>query len=174
MESRKIGWGVTRAVAAALLMARFADAGAAGFGYEFTAGAGQSDNVARTEDNEQDETIASAGLRLSLDERSNRVAANLVGDFAFYDYLDDTFDSELIGSFVGNSTVTLIEDRLKWLVSDDFGQVLNDPLSPATPGNREHLNYFSTGLEGAFGAGSRNELSLGVHYSLASYEESPF
>lgn len=151
-----------------------ASAGAANLAYELEAGVGRSDNIARTATNEIEEDIATAGLQFSLDHVTPRLEADLIGDFAYYDYLDDTYDSEVLGNFTGNATFNVIRDRLQWVVADNFGQVLTDPFEPATPDNREQINYFTTGPNIVMGFGSQTRLRLGARYSITTYEDSPF
>ena len=141
--------------------------------YEVSAGGGHSDNLTRVADDGVEETIAAVGMRLSYDELSKRVDADVVADFDYYDYLDDTYDSEIVGSLIANSRFALIEDRLHWTLNDNFGQVVLDPFSPATPENRENVNYLDTGLETTFAFGSQTRMDLGVAYAAAHYEESP-
>ncbi len=148
-------------------------AGAADLGIEVSAGVLSSDNVARQATDEQSETVATAGANFSFEQRTRRMDAELVGDFVYNEYLDDTFDSELIGSFAGRSRVALVEDRLAWTLSDNFGQALTDPFQPEIPENRQNINYLSTGLEGGFLLGAQNRVGLGASYALATYETSP-
>lgn len=157
----------------ALLACVVGSVGAADFAYEATLGLGHSDNIGRTESNEQEEDIASAGLRFSLDRQSSRLQANAVGNVAYAEYLDNTYDSEVLGNFAGNARVALVPQRFEWVISDNFGQTLADPFSPTTPDNRENINYFSTGPEVTLAFGSRMRLRLGGRYSLATYEDSP-
>jgi len=142
--------------------------------YEFSVEAGQSDNITRQAVDPIDETIAALGLRFSFDQRGSRVESDLVGNLAYNDYLDDTYDSDFLGNFVGNVSVELIPERVRWVVSDNFGQVLTDPFMPATPENRENLNYFSTGPEATFALGSQTQMNAGARYSMTSYESSDF
>lgn len=162
--------------AASLALSTLAVSGAsaANLAYEVTGGAGHSDNIRRTSVDQVDEDIARAGLQFSLDQRSPRLQTDLIGDFAYYDYLDDTFDSELLGNFAGNARVALVPERLLWVFADNFGQVLNDPFTPATPENRENINYFTTGPDVTFAFGSQTRLQLGARYALTTYEDSPF
>lgn len=147
---------------------------AANLDYRLTAGYGHSDNIARVRTGEQEEDIASAGAQFSFDHRSPRLEADLVGDLAYYDYLDDTFDSELLGNFAGTTQVALVPERVTWLFSDNFGQVLHDPFTPATPENRENINVFTTGPDFTLALGSQLRLLLGGRYSLTNYADSPF
>jgi hypothetical protein len=161
-------------LAGALALTAQHAASAGDLAYEFTAGAGQSDNITRSAVDPIDETIAAAGLRFSFDQRGARVEADLVGNLAYNDYLDDTYDSEVLGNIVGNASWELVQEHLRWLASDNFGQVLTDPFVPATPENRENLNYFSTGPEATFALGSQTQMNAGARYSLTTYETSGF
>lgn len=147
---------------------------AGNFAYEASAGYGHSDNIARTETNEIDEDIATAGVSFSYDQETSRLRTALAGEFAYYDYLDNTYDGELFGNFAGNARFAFVPQRFEWVLSDNFGQVLSDPFSPATPDNRENLNYFTTGPDVTLAFGSRSRLRLGARYSISTYEDSPF
>jgi hypothetical protein len=146
---------------------------AGNFDYQVSAGAGHSDNVTRVAEDEQDEDIATAGLKFSYDEKTRKLTADLVGNFDYQKYLDDSFDDELVGSFAGNLAIDFIPERFKWTVSDNFGQVLADPFLPATPLNRENINFFSTGPDVNFNFGSQNRLNLAARYLRTDYETSP-
>jgi hypothetical protein len=147
---------------------------AANFDYQVSAGAAHSDNVTRVDTNEQDEDIASAGLRFSFDEKTRKITADLVGNFDYQKFLNDTYDSQLVGNFVGNLALAFVPERFTWNFSDNFGQVLADPLLPSTPLNSENINFFSTGPDLTFSFGQQNRLRLGARYLLTDYEDSPF
>lgn len=149
-------------------------ASAANLAYEATTGVGHSDNIRRTSVDQEGEDIAMAGLQFSLDQRSARLDTDLIGDFAYYDYLNGTFDSEVLGNFAGNARLALVPERLVWVFADNFGQVLNDPFTPATPDNRENINYFTTGPDATLAFGSQMRLQVGARYALTTYEDSPF
>jgi hypothetical protein len=146
---------------------------AANFDYDVNLGVGHSDNIRRTPVNQEDEDIAAAGLRFSLDQRTARLQADAVGNFSYAEYLNNTFDSELLGNFAGNARFGFVPQRFEWVVADNFGQTLSDPFAPLTPDNRENINYFSTGPDLTFAFGSQTRLRLGGRYSLATYETSP-
>jgi hypothetical protein len=148
-------------------------AAAANFDYEASLGVGHTDNVQRTSADENDESIGALGLRFSLDRQGSRLEADAVGNLSYLDYLDDTYDSEVLGNFAGNARLSLVPQRFEWLVEENFGQALTDPFSPATPDNRENINYFSTGPEATFAFGSQMRLRLGGRYSLTTYEDRP-
>jgi opacity protein-like surface antigen len=162
-----------RLAIAALLAAPMA-ANAVDFAYQANAAVGHTDNISRTAANETDETIASAGLQFSLGQFGPRLQADLTGNFAYYDYLDDTYDPELMGSFAGNVLLNFVPERFTWMIADNFGQVLSDPFQPATPDNREDINYLMTGPDLMFALGSQTRLRLGARYALTTYETRPF
>ena len=89
---------------------------------EFNVGVGKSDNIARTSDNEIDETIGVAGLRFGLTEQTNRLYVDVQSRFDYLYYKDGTYDNELVGGLVGALEYTLIDERLTWVVENNFGQ----------------------------------------------------
>lgn len=157
-----------------LVLAMVGRAHALDFAYEASLGAGHSDNIGRTPTNEQSETIASAGLRFSLDQVSSRVQAHSVADFAYLDYLDNTYDADFVGNAIVGARFEILPERFEWHVADNFGQVLSDPFAAATPDNRENINYFSTGPGFTFPIGARNFVRADARYSKVNYEDSPF
>lgn len=165
--------GVLTALGAAASVWSFG-ASAAEFDYEANLGMGHSDNIRRAPTNEEDEDIASAGLRFSFDQRSRRLQADAVGDLAYAEYLGNTYDSEVLGNFTGNARFAFVPERIEWVVTDNFGQVLSDPFLPVTPDNRQNINYFTTGPDLTLLFGSQTRLRLGGRYSLTTYEDDPF
>jgi hypothetical protein len=158
-----------RAVAAGLLANA---AGAAELSYGVDVGVGQSDNITRVENDPQDETIASLGAQLRLDHESNRLRANVTSRLEYLDYLDDTYESELVGNLVGTAVVDIVQERFSWTVDDTFGQLTQNQFAPSTPDNRENVNYLSTGPDFTFPLGSRNRLLLNGRFADVSYEDS--
>lgn len=136
------------------------------------AGVGHTDNIARTATSEVDETIATVGAELDLRQQSTRLDASLTSRLEFLDYLDDTFDSDLIGSLVGNATVDIVRERFTWGIEDTFGQTAPNQFAPATPVNRVNVNYFSTGPDLSIPLGSRTRVRLAGRYSDVYYEDS--
>jgi hypothetical protein len=144
---------------------------AADFAYDVSLTAGHSDNIGLVPTNEQEEDIAAAGLSFSLGQKSARLEADAVGNFSYVEYLDNTYDSDLLGNFAGNARFQIVPQRLTWSVADNFGQVLSDPFSPPTPANRENVNYFTTGPDLTMAFGSQSRLRVGGRYALATYED---
>jgi hypothetical protein len=164
--------GALSVVAAAALGGTTAAMGAE-LEYRASLGAGYTDNVRRRPTDQENENIGIAGLSFSLDEQSRRMNADVVGDLAYYEYLNDSYDSELLGNVYADVSFALVPERFIWVVGDQFGQVLSDPFLPATGDNRENINYASTGPDLIFGLGSQMRLRISGRYSLTTYEEEP-
>lgn len=143
------------------------------YGGSLRVGVGLTDNVARTPVNNIDETLAIVGFDFDAQEDTNRVDLNLRSSFDYVEYLDNTFESEVIGGLAGTALITLIDERLQWLIQENFGQQLFDPLQPDRPGNREDINFFTTGPTATLFFGSRNFLNLDARYSRVTYELQP-
>lgn len=141
--------------------------------YGVRVGVGSSDNIRRTDTAKVDETIAIAGVNFSLAQKSRRLTADANGDFSYMDYLDDVYDDEVVGSFAGQARLGIVPERFEWRLSDNFGQTTQQAFRPATPENRENINYFTTGPSLVLGAGSTTRLTLDGHYSNVGYETSP-
>ena len=136
-------------------------------------GVGHSDNVARVEDNETDETIGIVGLELDWTERTRRIRGDAVVDLSYFEYLDNTFDSEVVGTADGSLALAIVPETLQWVVEDSFGQARDDPFAPTSPENREDLNYFSTGPDLTLRLGSSGFGRLFGRWSSTTYETSP-
>lgn len=163
-----------RFAGASLCVIAFAgSATAAEFDYRVSGGVGYTDNIGRTPTDEVDTTIATAGLQFAFDQQTAKLQADVVGDIAYYDYQDDTFNSEVLGNVYANGLFAIVPERFIWTAIDQFGQVLTDPFSPPTPANRQNINYASTGPDVMIGLGSQMRLRLGGRYSMTTYETAP-
>lgn len=157
-----------------LALGTSATAAAGNFDYQVTAGAAHSDNIARVETGQTEEDIANAGFKFSFDQQTRKIDADLVGNFDYQKFLDDTYENQLIGGFNGNVKVAFVPDRFDWTFADNFGQVLVDPFQPSTPLNSENINFFATGPDLTLGLGVQNRLNVGARYLRTDYEDSPF
>lgn len=142
--------------------------------YGLEARLGRSDNIGRVQDAEQSETIAVAGLNVSWLEDSQRLEADVAVDLSYFEYLDDTFDSELLGHANGSVIVGLIPERILWTFEDSFGQAQADPFAASTPETRENINYFTTGPDFILRLGSTGFVRLFGRYSATEFESSNF
>lgn len=136
-------------------------------------GVGHSDNITRVEEGAIDETLATAGVDLVWELVRPRFTADATVNADYFHYLDDTYESEVVGA--GNAALNffILPERFNWIAQDFYGQASNDPFAPVTPDNREDINFFTTGPEFAFQFGGAGVVRLYGHYSLATYETSP-
>lgn len=140
-------------------------------GYSIGVGAGYSDNIGRTATNEQSDSMGSAELLLDISQNTRKLEADLAANLAYFEYFDNTYDSEVIGNLQGAATMRIVPERFNWTFEDNFGQVRSDPFAPVTPDNRENVNYFSTGPELFFRLASQTRLELSGKYSTVTYED---
>jgi hypothetical protein len=139
---------------------------------QFSAGVGKSDNIARTSVNEIEETIGVAGIIFGLTEETSRLSADIRSQFDYLYFADGTFDDEWVGGMVGILAYSLVDERLTWFIQNNFGQQTVDLLSASNPGNRENVNFFTTGPTLSLLPDSRNLVEIDLRYSSVSYEES--
>lgn len=170
MNIRSVSARVCASTAGALLGAQMAHAD---LSLGVAVGGGYSDNISRVEQNEQDEKIGSVGLNLLWQERTRRLEADASVDLSYFEYLDNTFDSEVVGIADGRVIVGIIPERFTWLFQDSFGQAQSSPFTPVTPATRENLNYFTTGPDFTLNLGSAAALRLFGRFSQTEYETSP-
>jgi hypothetical protein len=137
------------------------------------AGVGYSDNIGRVPTDETDETIGTVGLELDWRERTRRIRGDAIVDLSYYEYLDDTYESEIIGTANGTLALAIVPETLQWVFQDSFGQAQSDPFAPMTPETREDLNYFTTGPDLTVRFGSTGFGRLFGRWSTTTYEESP-
>ena len=142
--------------------------------YGVDAGIGESDNVTLVATDKISQTIATADVDFAVKEQSRLLDVTAKGDFSYFDYLQNAYSSQLLGRFDGIGNVTLVPERLIWVVRDDFGQAALDPFTPVTPTNLEDINYFSTGPDLTMRFGGINFIDVSARYARAQYETSPF
>ena len=140
----------------------------------FEVGVGHSNNIGLGSDVTLDENIGLLGVRLGLVHESNRIEAAIRSNFEYYYYESEIFDDEIVGGLDAFIDVALVEERLRWLVQDNWGQQLLDPFLPARPDNREVINFFNTGPTLLLPVGRRHQVTIGALYSNINYETSPF
>jgi len=144
----------------------------AGPSLELSLSVAHTDNIFREALNKQSDTIASAGLGVNLARDRERLKARALGNLGWYDYLDNSYESEVLGYFNGWADLELIADRLDWQFLESFGQLVTDPFQAQTPDNLENVNYFTTGPTLTLRTGATTLLQLNGTFSSTDYEES--
>lgn len=140
--------------------------------FGINAGVGYSDNIRRTESNPQSETIGRAGTDFSLFQDSKRLYANVFADGQYLNYFHNTFDPEFVGNASALVNFRIAPSRFEWLLQDNFGQVRTDAFSPATPDNRENVNYLTTGPTFTIRAGEQARVLFLGRASNVDYQHS--
>jgi hypothetical protein len=171
MDSAKRSPAACAAVATCLL-AGAATSRAADVSYGVDVGVGFSDNIGLTTDDEQSETIASVGAEFGIDHESRRLNADVATRLEYREYLDDSYEGEIVGNLVANAVLNIIEERFTWTLEDTFGQTTRNQLAAQTPANRESVNHLSTGPDFMLALGARNQLTLRGRYVDVHYEDS--
>lgn len=131
-----------------------------------------SDNLNRSSTAKQADTAPEAGIAWNYVRENGPLEIRLLGDLTYETYRQQTSDSKLRGgarAFLGFSA---LDEKLRWIVEDNFGQSRRN----ATQGNvRENLgsfNLFTTGPDVSFELGGRSRVTLMGRYSQASYGDS--
>jgi hypothetical protein len=168
----RAGATIALLVAAACIGPRWAQAGAPG--YEIQVGVIESDNIQRLPSGGSDETIATEELDLTWHDKRPWFDAEIDADLSHLDYLQNTYPSEFVGNVIGISRFKLITDILSWDLNENFGQTPLNPLAPVTPGNRQNINYLSTGPVLTLPLIGRDlQLLVSGQYGRVDYEDAP-
>jgi len=136
-------------------------------------GVERSDNITRVTTDETSETTALVGLVLGIDTVRPRLVADISADLQYREYLNHTYENELLGGLDGTVTYQLVPERLAWVIEDNFAQIAVDGRLVDTPDNRQNVNYFTTGPDITLPLGARTALQVLGRYSDVSYEETP-
>lgn len=163
--------------------AGYESGGATGFGVgaantttlALWAGIGEMDNVLLASSAKQSQTVATAGLNVTLSRRRPRLNTNIRGNFQDLYYVQNAFSNQLTGRFDGDATVGLVQNRLNWVIDESYGQGQLNPVAPLVPTNLQNVNVVSTGPDLLLHPGGRtNFLQLGARYGRTDFETSPF
>ncbi len=141
------------------------------FDLGLTAGATWSDNIALASANEQDGTIGQLGVTLGYNRESRRLRSDIDVNAAWQHYLDNEFDDDVIGGLNGTVVLGIAPEQFEWLFQDSFGQSRVNLFDALTPGNRQNVNYFTTGPDFTLRFGQATSLKLTGRYSATNYEE---
>ena len=134
-------------------------------------GVNYTDNVGRSEVDEESETIGTAGLLLGITTDRPKLDADVAAHLEYRKYLDDSFDDEVVGGVNAFMAYAFIPERFLWVVEDNFTQIASDITAVDTPDNRENVNFLSTGPDFTFGLTERTSLQLSGRVSDTYYEE---
>jgi hypothetical protein len=163
------------ALRCAVGLALAASASAAELTYRVEAGAGMSDNIDRNPAGSENVGIAILGAQFLGSERTRRLDANANVDLEYLKYLEDAGGDRNSGELLGIANAELrfgiVPEYFDWTLQDSFGQTIVEPFEPIAPGNRENINYASTGPDVYISLGSSLRARLFGRYSMTDYEE---
>jgi hypothetical protein len=142
--------------------------------YGADVGIGESDNVTLVDTNKVSQTMAIADLDFDLKDQSRRFDVDAKGNFSYLDYLQNAYSNQLLGRFDGRADVSLIPERVTWVLTENFGQAQIDPFVAAVPTNLQNINYVATGPDVALRLGPTVFLDLSARYAKTTYQTDPF
>jgi len=137
--------------------------------YGLTATAGYSDNLYRTSQGSGGDVFSSFGGTIDYRNQSRRVDAEAKGDLAYYLYSGNA-GNELTGYFDGRVALGIVPEKFLWVFANNFAQGIADPLQPASPGNTEGINHFSTGPDFIFRFDDSTSARLSGRYGNVWYQ----
>jgi len=144
------------------------------FTYGADVGIGESDNVTLVQSDKISQTMAIADFDFDLKQQSRRFDVDAKGSFSDLDYLQNAYGNQFIGRFDGRADVSLIPERVIWVLTESFGQAQIDPFTAVVPTNLENINYVATGPDATFRLGPTVFLDLSARYAKATYQTDPF
>lgn len=151
-----------------------ANSNSADIGAAFSLGVGYTDNINLAAADGVDETIARSGIDLSIIEATRKIDADVRGYLDYYNYIENTNDSQVVAAVDALIDIDLVQDRLLWLIQENYGRTEFDPFMPARPENWENLNFLTTGPTIILYQGTRNDSGIDLRYSRLDYETRPF
>jgi hypothetical protein len=142
--------------------------------YGADVGIGESDNVTLVQTDKVSQTIAIADLDFDLKDQTRRFDVDAKGNFSDLDYLQNAYSNQFIGRFDGRADVSIIPERVIWVLTESFGQAQIDPFIAVVPTNLENINYVATGPDASFRLGPTVFLDLSARYAKSTYQTDPF
>jgi hypothetical protein len=142
--------------------------------YGVDVGVGESDNVTLVQTDKVSQTLAIADLDFDLKDQTRRFDVDAKGNFSYLDYLQNAYSNQLVGRFDGRADVSLIPERVIWVLTENFGQAQIDPFVAVVPTNLQNINYVATGPDASFKLGPTVFLDLSARYAKTTYQTDPF
>jgi hypothetical protein len=136
----------------------------------FNLGARYTDNVGRTDVNEESDTVGIAGVNFGFDVHRPRLDARAAANLQYLEYFESDFDSRVNGGLDGGVGLALLPERLVWVAEDNYGQVSRNRQVADNPDNLQDINYFSTGPDITLPLGARTSVQLSGRWADAYIE----
>jgi hypothetical protein len=129
-----------------------------------------TDNALLVRDHGPSDNIGGAALKLDLSADGEHYQANVRSGLTYLHYFNGTQDDELLRGFSGDVRVFVVPQKFSWIVQENYGPVLEDPLSPDRPDNWTYDSYFTTGPDLQVGDTDGFHVLMSGRYSRADYE----
>lgn len=141
--------------------------------FDVRAGAGVSDNINLVFEGEPktEETLQTVASRFTVRGGGDRTELDLGGNLQFVHYLQDTYEDQVLGGATLNFVGNVVPERLRWRITDNYGQQSLDPLQTINPGNQQNINIFRTGPALTVPLGGRHQLDLQAVETRTSVEQ---
>ncbi len=138
------------------------------------AGADRTDNVRRTQTNEQSDTLGVVGVIMDISREFSSGALYANGNLDRVEYFESDYQGRQFGSADVLAVIGGPDRLLRWNVRDTYGQLQSDPFVTTTAENLDSVNFFSTGPELKFAPSAITRLLLTGTYSRADYRLGPY
>jgi len=152
-----------------MLLAASVGARAADVDLTLHAGNTYTDNALRIPDGPSD-NIGAVALRLDLSAQGEHYETDFRTAATYLHYFEGTQENEVLRGFAGDVSFFIVPDRFTWIIQENYGPVLENPLSPDRPDNWTYDSYFTTGPDLQFGDTGQFHTLLSGRYSRADYE----
>lgn len=129
-----------------------------------------SDNIRLSETNTESELISIPSIDYDFQHRSASWDGTILAQLQYQDYVDNTFDDRWAGVVDAALLWYLQPQRLTWVTTNYFRQVLIASRQAANPANQQLVNTFSTGPDLTLRLSAVDELRTEVR-GVDIYEE---
>jgi hypothetical protein len=133
----------------------------------------ETDNARRTPTGGVDDTVVSPGFTIDTVHQGQNLTYLAAGDIDYLEYLHNTYQGQVYGSFDGEATVSAVPHHVDWLFRESVDKLLVDPTVTETLTNIQTYNYFTTGPRLSLQFGQRTDLSVEGTYSRLDSLNSP-
>jgi len=130
-----------------------------------------TNNINMVPNNEESEISLIPSGSLAYLHEGPRLYADISGLVRYYEYLEDTSDSETQYYADVVLSYSLVRDFFDWRVENHLSNAPIDSAETDVPNNRQNVNVFFTGPEFTLRLGRRDDLTLGGGYIRTSAEE---
>lgn len=140
-------------------------ANAVSMDYAIEAGISRRDNIRREPDNQIKDTVARLAGELNVVDESSTNDFVLGMSLEYLEYLDNTFDDEVIANINLESNWSIIDDSFTWAVNGFYGQQPIDAYVVRTPDNLQDTGFYSTGPNLIIHFTNLDSLTLNYRYN---------